>query len=151
MSRRGISRIGAPGKALLREFQEKLIAKLNFTQAKVKDATQLLASRFEIATPVLFDKLVCRDPDDDVVLATALAGSCYCLITGDKDLLVLGCFRKIAIAHPCRFLGVRSGGRQALGSIDDPSFLIVFWYCFHRCARRERKNQRHQTYKRTHG
>lgn len=90
-------------KALLREFQEKLITKFNFTQTEVKDATQLLASRFETVTPVPFDKPVCRDPDDDVVLATALAGGCYCLVTGDKDLLVLGCFREMAIVTPADF------------------------------------------------
>jgi predicted nucleic acid-binding protein len=32
---------------------------------------------------------VCRDPDDDVVLGTAVAGRCDAIVTGDKDLLDL--------------------------------------------------------------
>lgn len=90
-------------KALLQEFQGKLVAKFEFTQAEAKDATQLLASRFETAVPIVFDQPVCRDPDDDAVLATAVAGSCRCIVTGDKDLLSLGSFREIAIVTPTDF------------------------------------------------
>lgn len=90
-------------KPLLQELQEKLVAKFDFAHAEAKDAAQLLASRFETAVPVTFDMPVCRDPDDDVVLATAVAGSCRCIVTGDKDLLVLGSFREIAIVSPTEF------------------------------------------------
>lgn len=90
-------------KALLREFQEKLVAKFGYTQTEAKEAVQLLASRFETVTPVPFNKPVCRDPDDDIVLASALAGNCRCLVTGDKDLLVLGSFQEIAIVTPTDF------------------------------------------------
>lgn len=90
-------------KALLREFQEKLVTKFGYTQTEAKEAVQLLASRFEMVTPVPFDKPVCRDPDDDTVLASALAGNCRCLVTGDKDLLVLGRFQEIAIVTPTDF------------------------------------------------
>ena len=53
--------------------------------------------------PVSPDQSVSRDPDNDVVLATALAGDCDCIITGDKDLLVLERFRKIPILAPADF------------------------------------------------
>lgn len=33
---------------------------------------------------------VCRDPDDDEVLASAVTGGAEVVVTGDKDLLVLG-------------------------------------------------------------
>jgi len=38
-----------------------------------------------------------RDPDDLAVLACALAAEAEVIITGDKDLLVLGSFREIPI------------------------------------------------------
>jgi uncharacterized protein len=46
----------------------------------------------------------CRDPDDDWVLATAVAGEAEAIVTGDDDLLVLRGFRGIAILTPREFL-----------------------------------------------
>jgi putative PIN family toxin of toxin-antitoxin system len=43
---------------------------------------------------------VCRDTDDDWVLATAVAGGAEAIVTGDEDLLVLEAFRGIAILTP---------------------------------------------------
>jgi uncharacterized protein len=40
---------------------------------------------------------VCRDPDDDDVLACALAAQVDVIVSGDKDLLVLGSFEGIPI------------------------------------------------------
>ena len=47
---------------------------------------------------------VCRDKNDDVVLATALAGKADVIVTGDDDLLVLKTFRGIRILSPRQFL-----------------------------------------------
>jgi putative PIN family toxin of toxin-antitoxin system len=47
-------------------------------------------SRCEIVKISPLDPPVCRDPDDDSIIATAIAGQCACIITGDKDLLDLG-------------------------------------------------------------
>ena len=46
---------------------------------------------------------ICRDRDDDVVLATALAGECAAVITGDEDLLVLKQLRAIRMLAPSGF------------------------------------------------
>lgn len=46
----------------------------------------------------------CRDPDDDIVLATALAGRADVIVTGDQDLLVLDPFQGIRILTPAAFL-----------------------------------------------
>jgi len=49
-------------------------------------------------------KPVCRDPDDDVVLATAMAAKADLIVTGDQDLLVLGQHAGIRILSPRQFL-----------------------------------------------
>lgn len=88
---------------LLRELDEKLAGKFGFTRKETREVAALLRGKTEMVEPVILDQPVCRDPDDDVVLATALAGACDCIITGDKDLLVLERFRQIPILAPGNF------------------------------------------------
>jgi putative PIN family toxin of toxin-antitoxin system len=61
---------------------------------------------------------ISRDPDDDVFLQIAIAADAAAIVTGDRDLLVLGEFAGIPILSPSRFLrGERSirRGRQTRG------------------------------------
>ena len=51
-------------------------------------------------------KMGCRDPDDDMLLETALMGDADCLLTGDGDLLEMTSFRGIPILTPTTFLSV---------------------------------------------
>lgn len=46
----------------------------------------------------------CRDPNDDHVIATALAVNASIIVTGDKDLLALGQFRSVRILTARDFL-----------------------------------------------
>ena len=46
----------------------------------------------------------CRDPRDDKFLSLAVSGNANCIVSGDKDLLVLDPFREIAILSPAQFL-----------------------------------------------
>jgi len=57
----------------------------------------------EIVIPAALSEPVCRDPDDDVILATAVAGRAQSIVTGDKDLLVLVRFGEIVIVAPAAF------------------------------------------------
>lgn len=54
-------------------------------------------------SPDPLSESVCHDSDDDWILATALAGACTCIVTGDKDLLTLEVFREIDIVSPSAF------------------------------------------------
>jgi len=63
-----------------------------------------LKEEAEIVTPAELRGGICRDEDDDVVLATALAGKADLVVTGDEDLLVLKTFRGIEILSPRQFL-----------------------------------------------
>ena len=49
-------------------------------------------------------RMGCRDPDDDKLLETAMMGEAGCLVTGDRDLLVMSPFREIPILSPADFL-----------------------------------------------
>ena len=49
-------------------------------------------------------RMGCRDPDDDKLLETALTGEADCLVTGDRDLLVMAPFHGIPILTPAAFL-----------------------------------------------
>jgi predicted nucleic acid-binding protein len=48
----------------------------------------------------------CRDADDLPILGLAQAASADCIVTGDKDLLVLGRFGKIPIYSPRKFADI---------------------------------------------
>ncbi|MHB1942751.1 MAG: putative toxin-antitoxin system toxin component, PIN family [Acidiferrobacteraceae bacterium] len=89
--------------ALLGELEEKLAGKLEFTHSETREVLVLLQSKMELVQPAVLEAPVCRDPDDDVVLATAVAGACDCVVTGDQDLLVLERFRNISILAPTDF------------------------------------------------
>ena len=47
---------------------------------------------------------VCRDPDDNVVIETALAGQAAYIVTGDEDLLALKRYESVRIVTPRSFL-----------------------------------------------
>jgi putative PIN family toxin of toxin-antitoxin system len=56
-------------------------------------------------------KPVCRDADDDWVLATALAGTADVIVTGDGDLLALGTHEGVRILSPRQFIERLASGR----------------------------------------
>jgi len=89
--------------ALLEEFAEKLHHKLGFDP----DTVPLFVAyrdRVKLVEAQPLPEPVSRDPDDDLVLATALAGQAEIIITGDKDLLVLKKHHGIRILSPRQFL-----------------------------------------------
>ena len=70
-------------------------------------SAQLLAELrqlVEAVEPVPLDQPVCRDPDDDEVLAVAVTARVELIVSGDQDLLVLGQFRQIPIVNPAEAL-----------------------------------------------
>ena len=89
--------------ALLEEFAEKLRHNLGFHPSTVP---LFVAYRQHVnlveAQPL--PAPVCRDPDDDLVLATALVGQADVIITGDKDLLILKKYQGLRILSPRQFM-----------------------------------------------
>lgn len=54
-----------------------------------------LVSELVVSSPL--QTPVCRDPDDDAILACALAGAADVIVSGDSDLLVLAQYQGIQI------------------------------------------------------
>ncbi len=90
-------------RVLMDELRETLDRKFRLPAADVRGALQLFSQTFTLVTPGALEPPVCRDRDDDAVLATALAGECDAIITGDRDLLVLDPFRSIRVLAPSSF------------------------------------------------
>jgi putative PIN family toxin of toxin-antitoxin system len=57
-----------------------------------------------LVEPLTLPKAICRDPNDDMVLATAVAAKASLIVTGDQDLLVLKAYEGIDVISPRRFL-----------------------------------------------
>ena len=88
---------------LLDELAEKLKGKLGL-QPERTPLYLVYRRRAVSVTPAPLPAPVCRDPDDDCVIATALAAGADLIITGDKDLLTLKKHRGIRIRTPREFL-----------------------------------------------
>ncbi len=84
---------------ILNELQRHLIGKLKLSQSEVADYIELL-SRHRIVQPVAVDPDACRDPNDLMILGTAVAAGADMIVSGDQDLLVLQTFRDIRILSP---------------------------------------------------
>jgi putative PIN family toxin of toxin-antitoxin system len=88
---------------LLNELGDVLEKKFRQRATDVRATLELFAETFALVTPDPLDPPVCRDRDDDVVLAAALAGECAAIITGDQDLLILNPFQGIQVLAPSAF------------------------------------------------
>ncbi len=99
---RDVSKICASPE-ILAEIKEKLRVKFGFHP---RHAHLLAAFVRRQTTPVTVKHpppKVCRDPDDDIILAAAVKAGCSHLVTGDKDLLTLKQFEGCAIVTPREF------------------------------------------------
>jgi putative PIN family toxin of toxin-antitoxin system len=74
-----------------------MLARSNTNPELMLAQVRLLA---EIVDPPPLPEPVSRDPDDDAVLALAAAARPDLIITGDKDLLILGSHAGVPIVSP---------------------------------------------------
>ena len=88
---------------LSRALWDELVEKLRDKFALTPDDLPLLALYRRHATwvePLPLERPACRGPDDNWVLATAVAGQAEAIVTGDGDLLALSAYRGVAIMSP---------------------------------------------------
>jgi putative PIN family toxin of toxin-antitoxin system len=90
-------------RALLDELAEKLETKFGLTPEKLP-LLRIYEDEATVLKPVRLPERVCRDADDDDVLATALAARAEIILTGDNDLLALKEFQGVRILSPRQFV-----------------------------------------------
>lgn len=88
--------------ALLDELEDVLCARFAFDRAAARLTRAELETIADLVDPGPIPA-VARDPDDDAVLAAAVAGTVAVIVTGDRDLVVLETHVGIAIATPRQF------------------------------------------------
>jgi len=99
----------ATSDSILNKFREHLVHKFKYSVEEAEETVKLLGTRMEVVTPADLGAAICRDPDDDAVLGTAIAGGAACIITGDDDLLVIRQFHTIDIVRPAEFAEYEAG------------------------------------------
>ena len=83
---------------MLAELEDVLSrSKFGLTRSQIDEFLTLLVKRFIISEIEEIPEVVAEDPDDDVVLATALAGGAEYIVTGDRHLLGLREYEGIRI------------------------------------------------------
>lgn len=85
---------------ILKELAERLITKGKFSKTEAQQVVYSLRKDAILVSPAPLAQPVCRDADDDWILATAVAGQADVIITGDQDLLVLKDHDGIPIVTP---------------------------------------------------
>ena len=91
-------------RAVLREYRE--VAErlhVQFPSVNYRRPLSILESKLTIVRPVALGETVCRDPDDDAIIACALGGKAKVICSGDDDLLALNGFRGLEIMQPSDF------------------------------------------------
>jgi uncharacterized protein len=62
-----------------------------------------------LVTPASIPPTILRDPDDDHVLACAVAANAELIVSGDRDVLDLKTFREIQIVHVAQAVKLLAG------------------------------------------
>ena len=84
------------GNAILAELEGVLVETCGWERARAAAARSEVEAVADVVHPVEIPH-VCRDPDDDEVLAIAVNGTADALVTGDADLLTLGSHEGVRI------------------------------------------------------
>ena len=94
---------------LLREVHKNLVKKVKLPRKRADHIISFLRDNTLLVAPAKLPANLCRDPKDVPVLGLALAVEADCIVTGDKDLLVLKKFRSIPILTPREFSNMIHG------------------------------------------
>jgi putative PIN family toxin of toxin-antitoxin system len=89
---------------IIREFEDILIKKFKLAST---DISEILSIVSEAASEIIH-KLgpipnICRDPNDDMIIACAIDAAADYIVTGDEDLLILKNYKDIVIINPRNF------------------------------------------------
>lgn len=95
------------GDEIIAEVEEKLRMKFRRSSREAARLAAHVADRSRRIELTGAAPSICRDPDDNVILALALEAHCEFIITGDGDLLALDGHAGIRIVTPRGFADLR--------------------------------------------
>jgi putative PIN family toxin of toxin-antitoxin system len=73
---------------------------------RMEEIINFLRLESSLVIPATVPSGACRDPDDLIILGTALAAGADSIVTGDQDLLVLKVYQGIVISSPRHLYGL---------------------------------------------
>ena len=89
---------------IINEFQSILRKKFKITPADVSEISAIVS---EAASEIIHDLSpvpnICRDPNDNMIIACAVDAQADYIVTGDEDLLILKKYKGIIILNPRNF------------------------------------------------
>jgi putative PIN family toxin of toxin-antitoxin system len=96
------------GPAILAELEAVLVETCGWASDRAAAVRAEFEAIAEVVTPVEIPR-VCRDPDDDRILAIAVIGAVDALVTGDSDLLALRTQGSVSITTVAGFEAMARG------------------------------------------
>jgi len=100
--------------------RDKFAVALQQRGVSIADLFHGYAALVQVVDPMPIDPTILRDPDDDLVLATALAARADVIVSGDKDLTDLGRFHGIPIITAAAAQTLLPPGSDAGADNDEP-------------------------------
>lgn len=88
---------------IMTEFSRHLIGKFKLPEAQAGEIVKFIRGSSRMVEPREVPVAACRDSSDLMVLGTTIAGGAECIVTGDKDLLVIQNYGAVAILSPRAF------------------------------------------------
>ena len=88
---------------ILTELKRKILSKFPAFASELKQLEKLLERDARMVKLGSIQVTICRDPNDNMFLETAVLGNCQYIVSGDKDLLTLESYENIKILKPAEF------------------------------------------------
>ena len=89
---------------IIEEVNKNLKTKFEYSDEEIGEVINFIKSNFiNVGKHKKFKGIITRDVDDDNVLAAAAFEKVDCLVTGDKDLLIIKNYKNISILSPGDF------------------------------------------------
>ena len=80
--------------------------KFSVTSPQVDRFISILVGKAKMVSVHSSSKVISEDPDDDIVLNTALSGKADYIVSGDKHLLKIACYEKTQILSVNEFIQI---------------------------------------------
>lgn len=88
---------------IIKELKKNFAKKIKLTEKRIKEIIEYLEEECILCDYKISNNAICRDKDDDEILALAKDNKVKYIVTGDNDLLILKKYENIEIITPRRF------------------------------------------------